>query len=172
VLVMGMGHGWDVPLRYTFYGFMLFPAGLAVLTRRGGSMGLLDRIVIGAGFLSGLAILADLLTSDFHSPSYDSSFGPPYAAVAAIAAAGIGLLLWGRHAGRKDLWPEIALLTVALLTDLGLFYEARYGDSIWHYRGDIFEHLWFFLWSLWQWAAAAALAVRALAVDEDEAVEE
>src|SRR5688500_4352789 len=164
-----MGHGWDVPLRYSLYGFMLFPAAVAVLTRRGSRLGLLDRIVVGAGILAGLAILGDFLSSDFHSPSYDSSFGPPYAGVAAVVAAGIALVLWGRHAGQKRLWPEIALLTLAILSDLALWYEARYGDSTWGYHDHFIQHFWFFVWSLWQWTVLAALAVRALSVEEDEA---
>lgn len=170
-LVLGMGHGWDVPLRFSLYGFVFFPAALALLTRGGGKLRLLDLILTGAAILVGLVLAGDLLTSGFHRGDY-SSIGPPYVPAGAIAAAGIALGLWARHAGQTRLWPELTLLTIAFLSDLALWYEARYGDSIWHYRGDFFEHLWLFLWSLWQWAVLAALAARTLSGEEQEAVDE
>lgn len=152
-LVVGMGHGWDLPANYGFLSLILYTLAMA----RWGYVGRDTAWSKDAALTSVLAV--PLLWMFFDMGLLPPPlFPPPAPHWLDIATAAAAYLLAG-YALRRSRWQAAfgdgALLAIGIALDVAAVAEAVSPDQLRSAGGTLFP--WLPLWLGWQAIAAAAL---------------
>lgn len=161
MLVIGMGHGWDLPMKWLLAGLFAHPAALVVFMRgeqlgHGAMLG----VLACAAVIAGTIIVQSLLVDFQVFVGNDLITNPrPYGLMGLIGGSWIIAALWGRR--RPAFVASSALVAAALLGLLAIIYNTLFLSESFGYRNDWPEHLWFANWALWGVLALIAM-VRSL----------
>lgn len=161
MLVIGMGHGWDLPIKWLLAGLLAHPAALVVFMRgeqlgRGAMLGVLACAAVIAATISVQSLLVDFQVF----VGNDLITNPrPYRLMGLIGGGWIIVALWGRR--RPAFVASSALVAAALLGLLAIIYNTLFLSESFGYRNSWPEHLWFAIWALWGVLALIAM-VRSL----------
>lgn len=157
MLVVGMGHGWDLPMKWIFAGMLAHPAALVVFLRgtrltRGAMLG-----VLGCATIVAAIIVTQGLLVDFEMFVGDQlvTYPRPYGLMALIGGCWAIAALWGRR--KPAFVASSALLAAALLGFLAIIYNTLFLSESFGYRNDWTEHLWFAIWAVWGLLALLAM---------------
>jgi len=157
MLVIGMGHGWDLPMKWLLAGLLAHPAALVVFMRghsltRGGMIGILACAAIIAAVILYQSLLVDFQVFVGNSVVFNPR---PYGLIALILG---GWALAAALARRNRAFVAAsALVAAALLSLLAIIYNTLFLSESFGYRNDWPEHVWFASWAVWGVLALIAM---------------
>jgi hypothetical protein len=156
-LVMGMGHGWDAPMRFSLAGLLLSPLSIHRLRFNARILGWRDDVAVSSliiGFFVTLVILLALLFAGLPTslPPLNAS-GPLLLIVGVSVVVGLHAIL-DRYR-MSALWGDAVLLGIALLCNFAIYRDAT-GNASFGFRGNVLEILWLAIWAVWQVIALIA----------------